>query len=187
MSKVNFFKTKETISPDERPKEFGYYLDRICKGSSQKIITNLRTEIDPEKKKVLKNSLPGITFCGTFTSRKKENLKQGSGLAILDFDKLNDAYQFKNDLKSNDFIMAAWISPSGNGVKALVKIPIIKNDSEYKHIFKQLKELFPYFNLNMFTNIPLNRSFFKFQLVFHFSSLSSFLIFDMNLHCLEFF
>jgi hypothetical protein len=143
MSKVNYFKNLKSVAPDERPKDATYYLDRIQKGTHENLIKNLRSEIDPEKKKLLKNTLPGVTFCGTFTSRKKENLKQGSGLAILDFDKLDDAFQFKDSLKSNDYIFSAWISPSGNGVKALVKIPVIQNDAEYKNIFKQLKELFP--------------------------------------------
>lgn len=141
--KVNFFKTKETISPDKRPEDAIFYLDRIQSGKSQKTIELLRTIEDKKGKDKIKGTLPGVTFCGTFTSRKKENLKQGSGLAILDFDKLDSATEFKNELKSNDFIMSAWISPSGNGVKALVKIPVIQNDAEYKNIFKQLKELFP--------------------------------------------
>lgn len=141
--KVSYFKNLKAVTPDERPKDVSFYLDRIQSGTHKNLITDLRAEVNPDKKKELKSKLPGVTFCGTFSSRKKEKLKQGSGLSILDFDKLNDAFQFKEDLKSNDFIMAAWISPSGNGVKALVKIPIIENDNEYKFIFKQLKELFP--------------------------------------------
>jgi len=138
--KVSYFKNLKSVASDERPKDVSYYLDRIQNGTHEKLIKNLRSEVDPEKKKVIKNSLPGITFCGTFTSRKKENLKQGSGLAILDFDKLDNAFEFKDSLKSNDYIFSCWISPSGNGVKALVKIPIIENDIEYKQIFKQLSD-----------------------------------------------
>lgn len=140
--KVSYFKNLKSVASDERPKDVSYYLDRIQNGTHEKLIKNLRSEIDPEKKKVLKNSLPGVTFCGTFTSRKKENLKQGSGLAILDFDKLDNAFEFKDSLKSNDYIFSCWISPSGNGVKALVKIPVIENDIEYKQIFKQLSDIF---------------------------------------------
>jgi hypothetical protein len=143
MSKVNYFKNLKSVIPDERPHDVEYYLERIQSGKHQKIIKNLRAEINPDKKKELKNSLPGVTFCGTFNVRKKDALKQGSGLAILDFDKLEDVFGLKETLKSNNLIMAVWISPSGNGLKALVKIPVIENDNEYKHIFKQLKELFP--------------------------------------------
>ena len=140
--KINFFKNKESVSPDERPKDATYYLDRIQNGKHEKIIKELRAEIDPEKKKLLKGALPAVTFCGTFTTRKKDKLKQGSGLAILDFDKLNDVLAYKEQLKSNDYIFACWISPSGNGLKALVKIPVIQNDAEYKNIYKQLCVIF---------------------------------------------
>jgi len=140
--KVNFFKNKESVSPDERPKDATYYLDRIQNGKHKELITNLRAEINPEKKKAIKGSLPAVTFCGTFITRKKDKLKLGSGLAILDFDKLENVLEYKEKLKSNKLIFSCWISPSGNGLKALVKIPIISNDAEYKHIYKQLCEIF---------------------------------------------
>ena len=74
--KISFFKNFKTVTPDERPKEVFYYLDRIQSGKHEKTIKDLRSELDADKKKVLKNSLPAVTFCGTFSSRKKENLKQ---------------------------------------------------------------------------------------------------------------
>ena len=141
--KVSFFKNFKTVAADERPKDVVFYLDRIQNGKHEKIIKELRAEIDPDKKKELKNSLPAVTFCGTFTSRKKENLKEGSGLAILDFDKLTDVLAYKENLKANDYVFSCWISPSGNGLKALIKIPIIQNDAEYKNIYKQLCLIFP--------------------------------------------
>lgn len=141
--KINFFKNKESVSPDERPKDVFYYLDRIRNGKHEQVIKNLRAEIDPEKKNIIKGSLTAVTFCGVFKTRKKDALKQGSGLAILDFDKLNNLIEYKENLKSNKYVFSCWVSPSGNGLKALIKIPIINNDDEYKHIFKQLKEIFP--------------------------------------------
>lgn len=141
--KINFFKNKESVSPDERPKDVTYYLDRIQNGKHEKIIKELRAELNPDKKKKIKGSLPAVTFCGTFKTRKKDQLKEGSGLAILDFDKLSDVFEYKDKLKSNDYIFACWISPSGDGLKALVKIPIIGNDSDYKNVYKQLCVIFP--------------------------------------------
>lgn len=141
--KINYFKNKESVSPDERPKDVAYYLDRIQNGKHEKIIKELRAEINPEKKKIIKGSLSAVTFCGTFITRKKDKLKQGSGLAILDFDKVENLLEYKEKLKINPLIFACWISPSGNGLKALVRITVIKNDDDYKFIFKQLKDLFP--------------------------------------------
>lgn len=143
MTKISFFKSLKSNIPDERPKDYTVYLDRIQNGTNEKIITSLRAELNPDKKKIIKNSLSAVTFCGTFATRKKELLKQGSGLAILDFDKVDNVFEKKEQLKANDYIQACWISPSGNGLKALVQIPIITNDEEYKYVFKQLQELFP--------------------------------------------
>ena len=39
--------------------------------------------------------------------------------------------------------MAAWTSPSGNGVKALWRIPVITNDEAYKRHYKALLKLLP--------------------------------------------
>ena len=141
--KVNYFANKKSVSPDLRPKDASYYLDRIQNGKHEKIIKDLRAEIDPDKKVLIKGSLSAITFCGTFTTRKKDALKQGSGLAILDFDKLDNLLEYKEKLKSNPLIFACWISPSGNGLKALIRIPIIQSDEDYKSIFKQIKEIYP--------------------------------------------
>jgi len=142
MSKISYFKDLKSRVPETAAKELEYYLQRIKDGKNEKLITQLRLEVDIEKKKIIKNNLPAVTFCGQFTLRNKENFKQGSGFAILDFDKLENVVLEKEKLKANDYVFAAWISPSGNGLKALVKIPIISNDIEYKHIFKQLQVIF---------------------------------------------
>ena len=143
MSKISYFKSLKSRVPEPAAKELEYYLQRIKDGKNEKLISQLRLEVDLDKKKEIKNNLPAVTFCGQFTLRNKENLKQGSGFAILDFDKLENVVKEKELLKSNNYIFSAWISPSGNGLKALVKIPIISNDIEYKHIFKQLQQIFP--------------------------------------------
>ena len=142
MSKISYFKSLKSRVPEPAAKELEYYLQRIKDGKNEKLITQLRLEVDPNKKKEIKNNLPAVTFCGQFTLRNKDNFKQGSGFAILDFDKLENVVQQKELLKANDYVFAAWISPSGNGLKALVKIPIISNDTEYKHIFKQYSNYF---------------------------------------------
>ncbi len=141
--KVNYFKNNKSVSPDERPKDAVYYLDRIQNGKHKEIVTQIRAEVDKQKRNLLKSKLSAVTFCGTFHVRSKADFKQGSGLAILDFDDLEDVVDFKENLKSNNLIFSAWVSPSGNGLKALVKIPVVNTDFEYKEIFKQLKDIFP--------------------------------------------
>mgnify|MGYP002477979595 CR=1 FL=1 len=55
---------------------------------------------ESNKKKKIKGSLSAVTFCGTFYSRKKDKLKQGSGLSILDFDKVDNVIDFKQKFKN---------------------------------------------------------------------------------------
>lgn len=97
-----------------------YALDRIKQGKSKDIINRIRTgEVD------LKPELPGACFNGTFKYRADSGIIKHSGLCILDFDDLpeDDLKTWRDTLEQNEFIFACWTSPSGNGIKALVKIP----------------------------------------------------------------
>lgn len=140
--KVTFFKGIKDTSPTTT-KDVSYYLDRIRNGKSKDIVTSLRFEVDKEKRKTIKSNLPVVCFGGEFVKRGNKYLKKASGLLTLDFDKLEDPEQYKKELAKNEFILATWISPSGDGVKALVKIPIVDDDTQYKKVYEQLYRIFP--------------------------------------------
>lgn len=95
-----------------------------------------KTELNAEKDK-----LPAILFNGTFKFRKNEGLIEGTGLMILDFDNVPD--KFWQTLQENAYIYACWKSPSGTGYKALVKIPIVKSDAEFKTYYFAIMDEFP--------------------------------------------
>ncbi|WP_312331943.1 BT4734/BF3469 family protein [Sphingobacterium sp.] len=75
-------------------------------------------------KKTLKEGLPYFTFSGTFKNRRTESLIKHSGLLVLDFDKLDidRLPELKEQIKTIEWVLAVWISPSGLGLKVLVKI-----------------------------------------------------------------
>lgn len=98
-------------------------------------------EIDPEKAADKKKKLPGVCFGGTFSKRANDALIEASGLMVLDFDKTE--LFFGEKLAADEFIYSYWLSPSGTGHKALVKIPIVKSDAEYKKYFYAFAERFP--------------------------------------------
>jgi len=54
--------------------------------------------------------------------------------------KQEDAIDFRNSISDDDYIFSCWISPSGKGVKALVKIP--KDIENHKEYFKALKNYY---------------------------------------------
>jgi hypothetical protein len=91
-----------------------------------------------ERKSILKqDNLYFFTPCVVvFSYRRYSNIRNFTGIMVADFDHIDNAIEFKefifNEYKQ---IIAAWISPSGHGVKAFVKIPIVKTVDEFKEYF----------------------------------------------------
>jgi hypothetical protein len=139
--KVSFFKSITNTSVFST-KDVTYYLDRIKDGKSKKIIESLRFEPDKEKRQEIKKNLPVVTFNGEFIRRQNSLLKKSSGLMVLDFDDVENPISKKEELKTNKNIFSCWISPTGNGVKALLRIHDVKDDQEFKQVFKQVSKHF---------------------------------------------
>ena len=123
-------------------KDVLFCLDRIKNGKSKDAIESLRqmSKEDYNKNKI---NLPAVCFNGTFSYRSKNGLIDHSGLIILDFDKFKDtkeALDFKDSICDDQYIFSAWISPGGNGVKALVQIP--PDASNHKLYFKSIKSYY---------------------------------------------
>lgn len=73
-----------------------------------------------------KKRLPAFTPSGVFHGgRKPEFLQEYSGIVILDLDKLSpeELQQAKENASASAYTYAAFTSPSGNGLKILVKVP----------------------------------------------------------------
>jgi hypothetical protein len=87
----------------------------------------------------LKKQLPAFTPSGTFDNgRKAELLTQYSGYVILDLDKLNptDLEKAKSLVALAPYTFAAFISPSGNGLKIIV--PVNSTAENHKLAFQQV-------------------------------------------------
>ena len=88
--------------------------------------------------KIKKQELPVVCFSGEFSSRADKDLFEHSGFIVLDFDHV-DVEATKRSLATDDFIQSCWTSPSGNGVKALVKIT---NPERHRDHFRALIKYF---------------------------------------------
>ena len=106
-------------------------LKRIKKGSSKEIVEILRNELDQNKQDAIKKTLPCIVFSGVFSARRDDMVSEYTNLIILDFDYVSDVFKEKENLTKNPYIYACWISPRGNGLKALVKIADGKKHKEH--------------------------------------------------------
>ncbi len=118
-------------------------LDEIRTGKYKPGIIYLRkslTENKTEAYNKAKKSLPAFTPSGKFIGgRKLEFLADYSSCIILDIDKLtsSELQNAKNLAAQSEFTYACFISPSGNGLKILVKIDTPK--TEHKETFLKVQ------------------------------------------------
>jgi hypothetical protein len=116
-------------------------LNRIKSGNSKKLVEEIRNTLDKEKAGELKKNLPCICFSGKFgADRKDEQIISHSQYLVLDFDNVYELRDKQTELISNKFVYACWVSPSGNGLKALIKIA---NGEKHRDHFEALEEIFP--------------------------------------------
>ena len=139
----DLFKSKDkpyTLSSDE-------IVERIKKGNiplKNKIKKIRDPKTTKEERDNIKKSLLAVMFNGTFKSRSDDGLDEHSGLCVLDFDKFPDKktmLEHKALIISKPYIFCCFISPSGNGLKAVARIP--KSDkTEHVRRFKAIEKDF---------------------------------------------
>lgn len=131
---ITIFKNiRETSTPFHR--QVGFVIDRIRNGASKNLVKQIRQEKDKDKRQELKKELPAVCFSGKFTKRTDNSIQAHSGYVCLDFDgytKNKDLVGDKERLSKDRYVYSVFISPSGSGLKALVKIPTdIPNHTNY--------------------------------------------------------
>lgn len=97
-------------------------LHNIKAGLYQDHVLKVRTAKDDDERKRLKNKAPAVTISGQFSHRKSENLIRHSGLIAIDFDNLDDYGDTFNLLINDPYSYSVFMSISGRGICALVKI-----------------------------------------------------------------
>lgn len=122
-----------------------YDIDVVLKSikdcSIQTQIDEVRNCEDEEKKKELKKKLPCILFSGEFSQRGDSKITKHSGFVVLDFDKIQDLESKKAEIIKYDFVYSCFVSPSGNGLKVVVRIPA--EITKHRGYYRGLMKLFP--------------------------------------------
>jgi hypothetical protein len=114
----------ETATPFHRPVDV--VLQRIKEGATKDLVKRIRAERNKTERNELKKGLPAICFSGTFNKRNDKSLVQHSGIICLDFDgyeKKKELISHKENLTKDPYVYSAFVSPSGNGLKVLVRVP----------------------------------------------------------------
>ena len=132
---------KDILSPnDPNYIKVSTALDRIRTGKSMVKVEEIRNTIDKDKAQSLKKMLPSVCFSGEFSRRDDKALIKHSGFIVLDFDLVDDLGEKGAELSVKPFCYALWVSPSGNGLKMLVRVA---DGAMHRRHFAALKELMP--------------------------------------------
>ena len=123
MENINFLNSVKELQ--FKKVEVQKVLQQIQKGYWKKQINDIRYHVkngNENEAVKIKSNLPCMTISATFKERrKKDYVDSYTGLLHLDYDKLENAEEVKTNLISIPYTYSAFISPSGNGVKVLVK------------------------------------------------------------------
>lgn len=107
-------------------RDVDFIFDRIRRGNSKALLDQVQTAESKAERNELKKGLPSICFSGTFKNRSINGLIRHSGLMCLDFDGFpNDdiAKTWRDTLTGWEYTFALFTSPSGFGLKVIVRIP----------------------------------------------------------------
>ena len=125
-------------------KEVDDIFDEIKNGDHREIINTCRKALDSGDKdrySLLKKKLPCYTISCRTTERRADTLEEYSGLMQGDLDNLSgDVEVLRDELFSDPHVEAAFISPSGRGVKLWIKV--IPDATKHKDSFNAAEKYF---------------------------------------------
>jgi hypothetical protein len=141
---ITIFKNlNETTSP--------YYIsvdsaiDRIRNGKSKDLCEQIRKpDLDKSQRNEIKKKLPAVCYGGKFSSRSIAGLIESSGFMSIDFDGFSSPTSLETkrfELEMDDYTHSLFTSPSGDGLKVLVRIPMC-DANEYKQYFKAIEQYY---------------------------------------------
>lgn len=131
-------------------------IERIRVGKSKEIVETIRQSTDKKQIESLKKKLPCILFSGIFKERNSNSLVEHSGLMVVDFDKYpneNTMLEHLELLKQNNHFLLLFISPSGNGIKGVLRVSNELDKETHPKVFKAFQKEF---NLDYFDIVNSN-------------------------------
>lgn len=127
------------------PVELSQVVERIKNGKSKDIVNKIRNSSGQEKDELKKQSVV-ILFSGEFTHRNAKSLKKHSGLMVVDYDKCPECVW--DEIIAIPSVMLAFRSPSGDGYKAVIRIPESSAEEHTKRFEAfNIKYSSPYFDI----------------------------------------
>lgn len=141
-AKLSFFSRCDRSQKPQREVTIDELALMISKGEYKAQVEALRSAPESEKKTLKSTTLPAVTPAGTFTTRNTEGFAEASGFFVLDFDNVPNPANLRDELIADPFVLMSFVSPSGNGVKALVRIERIANNEDAHRLFASLQHYY---------------------------------------------
>lgn len=113
------FKSVKNTKP-ERISNLVSVLEEIRNGVYKTQIEEIRKQENPSKSP-LKDKLPLFTPTGIFNYRSIAGMETYNGVICLDIDNIPNAEEIKEKCKTLPWVYSAFITPSGQGLKVIVK------------------------------------------------------------------
>ena len=132
--------------------EFPLVLEAIKTEQLKERIANIRqlSITNPTEAQSEKGELPIILFSGEFNHFAKAGLIKLSGLICLDFDGIptNEMASVRQQLISDPYTTAVFVSPRGSGFKVIVQLDNNISEDTHKRYFEALRAHFnsPYWD-----------------------------------------
>lgn len=104
-----------------RTRELTSILFDIKNGRYQQKVNACRSAIDKDGLECAKRKLPLFTPTGIFSYRSMSGMQLYNGFICLDIDHVDKPDELKEKCKNIPYIYSAFITPSGNGLKVLIK------------------------------------------------------------------
>jgi len=140
MSKCSIFRD---VFEKDNPKT--YDIDRLLhfikEGGYKDKIHQIRQCADKDERSRLKTFLPSICFSGIFKKRFDNMLLEHSGFVVMDLDHVDNLLEKKKEVCSDEYVYSCFISPSGDGLKMLIRIPPDKE--AHRDYYRGLMQKYP--------------------------------------------
>ena len=98
-------------------------------------------EAAEEKIKASKKTLPAALWNGRFKIRKNTGIEQYSGYLCADIDHVPERLdELLNLAKHDSHVVAAFVSPSGNGFKIIFRVQLAVDERSHQHNYKAVRD-----------------------------------------------
>ena len=142
MSHISLYKNAMTTKPNGEV-DINDFLEGVRTGTWQDPILALRAFTDKKMKDEAKKKIDAVTIAGLFSERNDNALIEHSGFMAVDIDNC-DVQKLKEQVKSDNYVYAAFQSVGGYGVCLIVRIDPKKHRESYDGFSKYMFDTYDY-------------------------------------------